>query len=140
MATEYDTRTARTPTEASERVSAHYHAQRHPLCVKERKEQKVDRQVPIATERLAEFCRRHRIHRLALFGSTAKGIDRPESDVDLLVEFEPGETPGLFALAGMELELSEMLGGRKVDLRTPRDLSRHFRDEVMLSAVVQYAA
>ena len=64
----------------------------------------------------------------------------PESDIDLLVEFEPGKAPGLLALAEMEAELSGLLGGQPVDLRTPRDLSRYFRDEVVRTAEVQYAA
>jgi predicted nucleotidyltransferase len=87
---------------------------------------------------LERFCRRHHIRRLSLFGSRARGTPRPESDVDLLVEFEPGREPGLFGLAGMELELSTLLGGQRVDLRTPRDLSRHFRDAVLRTAIVQY--
>ena len=87
---------------------------------------------------LKEFCLRNRIRRLSLFGSVLKGTDHPESDVDLLVEFEPGATPGLLALAGMEAELSLVLG-RPVDLRTPRDLSRYFRDDVLRTAEVQYA-
>jgi uncharacterized protein len=89
---------------------------------------------------LAEVCRRRHIRKLSLFGSIRNGSDRPDSDVDLLVEFEPGEEPGLIGLAGIELELSELLGGRKVDLRTPNDLSRYFRDEVERTALVQYAA
>ena len=64
--------------------------------------------------------------------------DRPESDVDLLVEFEPAHQPGLLALAGMEAELTALMG-RHVDLRTPTDLSRYFRDAVMTSAEVQFA-
>lgn len=87
---------------------------------------------------LARFCARHHIRRLALFGSVLKGVDRPDSDVDLLVEFEPGQEPGLLALADMEAELSAALGGRPVDLRTPQDLSRYFRDEVIRTAEVQY--
>lgn len=87
---------------------------------------------------LARFCARHHIRRLALFGSVLKGVDRPDSDVDLLVEFEPGQEPGLLALADMEAELSALLGGRAVDLRTPQDLSRYFRDEVIRTAEVQY--
>ena len=63
----------------------------------------------------------------------------PESDVDVLVEFEPGEEPGLIALAGMEAELSEMLG-RQTDLRTPEDLSPYFRDRVLAKAESHYAA
>jgi len=67
-----------------------------------------------------------------------KGTDRPDSDVDLLVEFEPESIPGLLTVAQIEMELSGLLNGRKVDLRTARDLSRHFRDEVVRTAVVQY--
>lgn len=88
---------------------------------------------------LARFCEQHRIRRLALFGSQLKGTAKPDSDIDLLVEFEPEGIPGLIALAGMELELSDMLGGKKVDLRTAGDLSRYFRDEVVRMAEVQYA-
>ena len=88
---------------------------------------------------LARFCEAHRIRRLALFGSQHKGTARPDSDIDLLVEFEPDAVPGLFGIAAMEQELSGLLGGRKVDLRTPQDLSRHFRDEVVRAAEVQYA-
>ena len=89
---------------------------------------------------LAHFCRTHGIRRLSLFGSQLKGNARPDSDVDLLVEFEPGRTPGLLGISTMEIELSGLLGGRKVDLRTAADLSRWFRDEVARSAQVQYAA
>ncbi|HEX4888754.1 MAG TPA: nucleotidyltransferase family protein [Alphaproteobacteria bacterium] len=91
-------------------------------------------------EPLADLCRRHHIRRLALFGSTLKGTNRPDSDVDLLVEFEPGKEPGLLRLAGIEMELSSLLQGRRVDLRTAQDLSRYFRDEVVRTAEVQYAA
>jgi uncharacterized protein len=86
------------------------------------------------------LCRRHHIRRLSLFGSMVKGTNRPDSDVDLLVEFFPGKAPGLLGLAGIEIELSRLLGGRHVDLRTPLDLSKHFRDEVLRTAEVQYAA
>lgn len=89
---------------------------------------------------LASLCRRHRIRRLSLFGSMAKGTARPESDVDLLVEFEPGAAPGLIGLAQIEMALSGLLAGRKVDLRTSRDLNRHFRSEVIRTAEVQHAA
>jgi hypothetical protein len=88
---------------------------------------------------LARFCKRHHIRRLAIFGSQLKGTARPDSDIDLLVEFEPDRIPGLLALASMELELSELLGGQRVDLRTAEDLSRYFRDEVVRTAEVQYA-
>jgi uncharacterized protein len=89
---------------------------------------------------LTALCRRHHIRRLSLFGSTLKGTARPDSDIDLLVEFEPGEAPGLIALAGIELELSALLGGCRVDLRTASDLSRHFREEVVRTAEMLYAA
>lgn len=89
--------------------------------------------------RLDEFCRRNHIAKLSLFGSVLREDFRPDSDVDVLVEFEEGHKPGFLGLARMEEELSEMLGGRKVDLRTPQELSRYFREEVLDSAVVQYA-
>ena len=89
---------------------------------------------------LADLCRRHAIRRLSLFGSVLKGTAGPASDVDLLVEFAPGAAPGLLGLAAIEAELSALLGGRRVDLRTPPDLSVHFRDQVMRGAAVQYAA
>lgn len=93
----------------------------------------------ISEEQLAGFCRKQHIRRLSLFGSTLAGTARPDSDVDLLVEFELGWEPGLLGLATMEAELSSMLGGKKVDLRTPQDLSRQFRDRVLWTAEVQYA-
>jgi uncharacterized protein len=88
---------------------------------------------------IADFCRRHHIRRLSLFGSVLRDDFGPDSDVDVLVEFAAGQAPGLIRLAGMELELSEMLGGRKVDMNTPRCLSRHFREQVRETAEVQYA-
>lgn len=96
-------------------------------------------EVEIPHEKLAEFCQRNHIRRLSLFGSILRDDFGPDSDIDILVEFEPGYTPGLLGIAGMEIELSEMIG-RKVDLRTPGDLSRYFRDAVMREARVQYAA
>ena len=90
-------------------------------------------------EKIAEFCRRNHIRRLSLFGSLLHGNFGPGSDIDFLVEFEPDHLPGLIRLAGMEQELSEILG-RKADLRTPQELSRYFRQEVIDSAEVQYAA
>lgn len=96
--------------------------------------------LPIDPQVLAQLCRKHHIVRLSLFGSVLRGRDRTESDVDLLVEFEPAEAPGLIGLAAIESELSSLLGGRRVDLRTAEDLSRHFRDEVITAAEVQYAA
>lgn len=89
-------------------------------------------------ETLEALCRRHGIRRLSLFGSTLSGAAAPGSDVDLLVEFEPGATPGLLGMAQIELDLSPLVGGRKVDLRTEADLSRHFRDEVSRTAQVTY--
>lgn len=93
----------------------------------------------IDNEALADFCRRNHIRRLSLFGSVLREDFRPDSDIDVLVEFEPGHSIGLIKMAGMEIELSRLFG-RKVDLRTPQDLSRYFRDEVVSSAEVQYAA
>lgn len=88
--------------------------------------------------KLAEFCRRHHIVSLALFGSVLRDDFGPESDVDVLVEFEQGHVPGL-AFFDMQEELSDLLG-RKVDLNTPGFLSPYFRDEVLEEAEVQYAA
>ena len=90
-------------------------------------------------EKIAAFCRRHGIARFALFGSILSDEFAADSDVDVLIEFLPGRVPGLIRLAGMEQELTAMLG-RKVDLRTPGDLSRCFRDRVVAEARVQYAA
>lgn len=94
--------------------------------------------IEIPRERIAEFCRKYHIHKLSFFGSVISENFSPDSDVDVLVEFEPGQVVGLLRLAGMELELSEILG-RKVDMRTPEDLSRYFREDVLSSAEVQYA-
>lgn len=88
---------------------------------------------------LDEFAHRHAIRTLAAFGSVLRVDFGPASDVDLLVEFEPEHVPGLLAIAGMELELEQLLG-RQVDLRTYGDLSRYFRDEVRATARELYAA
>ncbi|MBA4261800.1 MAG: nucleotidyltransferase [Comamonadaceae bacterium] len=88
---------------------------------------------------LRDFCRAHHVQRLSLFGSRLKGTHRPDSDMDLLVEFEPGHAPSMFGLVRMEAQLGDMLG-QKVDLRTPGDLSRYFRQDVIDTAQVQYAA
>jgi len=91
-------------------------------------------------EALAALCRRRGIRRLSLFGSRLKGTARPDSDVDLLVAFEPGATPGLLGMAEIELELSGLSGGRRVDLRTKGDLSRFFRDDVAREAIAIYVS
>ncbi|WP_018264323.1 nucleotidyltransferase family protein [Methylosinus sp. LW4] len=83
---------------------------------------------------LAAVCRRHHIRRLSLFGSELSGSARPDSDIDLLVEFEPDREPGLLGMARIETELSELLGGRTIDLRTAGDLSRYFREDVVRKA------
>ena len=94
--------------------------------------------VVLSEDRMREFCRRNHIRKLSLFGSVLREDFEPDSDIDVLVEFEPGKTPGL-AFFGMQDELSEMLG-RKVDLNTPACLSRHFREEVLREAEAQYVA
>lgn len=93
----------------------------------------------IDKDSIADFCRRHHITRLAIFGSALRDDFRPDSDVDVLVDFEAGHVPGFFRLSDMEEELSALFNGRKMDLRTPEDLSRYFRDEVVAEAKVQYA-
>lgn len=93
----------------------------------------------ISRENIAAFCREHGIRRLAIFGSALRDNFRPDSDVDVLVEFEPERIPGLLGMARLERELSPLFNGRKVDLRTPEDLSRYFRQNVIEQAEVQYA-
>lgn len=95
--------------------------------------------IQLPLEKIADFCKRNRIRKLSLFGSALKGKLRKDSDIDFLVEFQPGEAPSLLDLARMERDLSTLLDGRKVDLRTPNELSRYFRDEVLSTASVQYA-
>jgi hypothetical protein len=94
--------------------------------------------IDVDQRRIADFCRRHHIRRLAFFGSVLRDDFRPGSDVDVLVEFEPGQVPGL-AFFAMEDELSGILG-RKVDLNTPGFLGRHLRERVLQEAQVQYDA
>lgn len=94
---------------------------------------------PVPTATLAEFCERHGIARLSLFGSALRDDFGPESDIDVLVEFLPQRIPGMIRLAGIARELTTLVG-RDVDLRTPDDLSRYFRDRVAATAVVKYAA
>jgi predicted nucleotidyltransferase len=96
-------------------------------------------QIQIPETEINGLCRRNGICKLALFGSVLTDRFSDFSDVDVLVEFRPQERVGFFRLADIETELSRVLGGRKVDLRTPMDLSRHFRDEVVRSALVLYA-
>ncbi len=93
----------------------------------------------VPKDQLAEFCRRHHILKLALFGSVLREDFRPDSDIDVLVEFEPGHVPG-FGFIRLQDELSSLFGGRSVDLVTPKFLNRRIRDEVLKSTEVQYAA
>jgi uncharacterized protein len=88
---------------------------------------------------IAAFCRKHDINPLSLFGSRLTGDAGIDSDIDLIVEFDPCKEPGLMAMAAMERELSAILGEQRVDLRTPADLSRYFREAVIRSSQVQYA-
>ena len=91
-------------------------------------------------DKIAAVCKKHRICKLSLFGSVLRDDFGPDSDIDVLVEFERGKSPSFFRLFDMEDELSVMLSGRKVDMRTPEDLSRYFKDRVLATAAVQYAA
>ena len=93
--------------------------------------------IDIPNEEITEFCRRHRIRRLAFFGSVLRDDFQPDSDVDVLVEFEPGTRMGMIRLAGLELELGKILN-RKVDLNTPGFLSEYYRKQVIAEAEVQY--
>ena len=94
--------------------------------------------IEIPKNKIEEFCKRNHIRNLSFFGSVLSKDFRPDSDVDVLVEFEVGARVGLIRMAGMEIELSKIVG-RKADLRTPADLSRYFRDDVLKSVEIQYA-
>jgi hypothetical protein len=96
--------------------------------------------ISVPGDLIQEFCLKNRIQRLSLFGSVLRNDFRPDSDIDVLVEFAPGQTAGLLSLARMQRELSEILGGRAVDLRTPAELSRYFREDVVKSAETYYVA
>jgi len=100
----------------------------------------MNRKLSISRQQIAAFCKKHGIRRLAIFGSALRDDFGPDSDVDILVEFAPDRIPTLFDIAGMEQELSKLFCGHKVDLRTPEDLSRYFRQQVLAEAEVQYAA
>ena len=94
--------------------------------------------VSVPEDKLAQFCRRHNIERLSIFGSVLHGDFGPGSDLDILVEFLPGHTPGFFRFFEIQQQLSKIFDGRKVDLQTPQDLSRYFRDKVLEEAQVKY--
>ncbi len=96
--------------------------------------------ISIPHEQIATFCRSHHVRKLSLFGSVLRSDFRADSDIDVLVEFETAQTPGYLGMVRMQRELSEILGGRNVDLRTPRELSKYFRQDVLNGAAVQYAA
>ncbi|MEN9518217.1 MAG: hypothetical protein RLZZ381_805 [Cyanobacteriota bacterium] len=93
--------------------------------------------ISIPSEKITQFCQRHHIQKLSFFGSVLRADFSSDSDIDLLVEFDPEHIPGLISLSAMEQELSNILQ-RQVDLRTPEDLSHYFRQEVLDSAVIQY--
>jgi predicted nucleotidyltransferase len=94
--------------------------------------------ISLSREKIAAFCQLHGIRRLAIFGSALREDFRPDSDIDVLVDFESDHTPSLLGMARLERELSPLFSGRKVDLRTPEDLSRYFREDVIDEAEVQY--
>ncbi len=93
-------------------------------------------QIPVPSEDIAKLCQQYHIRWLALFGSVLRDDFRPDSDIDILIEFEPGHTPG-FAFIDIQDKLSELFK-RTVDLNTPQDLSRYFRDRVLAEAEVYY--
>ncbi len=93
--------------------------------------------IPISRPKIARFCQHNAIRKLSLFGSVLRDDFSPQSDVDVLVEFEPGQTPGL-AIVRMAQELSDLFDQRPVDLRTPNELSHYFRDRVLTEAVPLY--
>jgi predicted nucleotidyltransferase len=98
----------------------------------------VSPRIALDRKQIAEFCRRHHVRKLSLFGSVLRDDFRPDSDVDVLVEFEPGHRVGL-RIIDMEEELSKMLGGRRVDIVSEKYLNRRLRNRVLASAEVEYA-
>jgi len=96
------------------------------------------RRIAVDDAKLAEFCRKHHIRKLSFFGSAVRDDFGPDSDVDVLVEFAPGHTPGL-SIVDVQDELSRLLGGRRVDLANPKYLNRRLKDRVLAEAEVQYA-
>jgi predicted nucleotidyltransferase len=97
------------------------------------------RAIQVDKEQLGEFCRRNHIAKLSFFGSVLRSDFSADSDIDVLIDFEAGHTPGLLRIVQLERELSSLLQDRKVDIRTSQDLSRYFRKQVLASAEVQYA-
>jgi uncharacterized protein len=95
--------------------------------------------VCIDEKKLAALCKAHNILRLSLFGSALTDGFTEKSDIDVLVEFQPGKTPGLLGMVQIEDELGKLMGGRRIDLKTPKELSRYFRQQVLSDAKVQYA-
>jgi hypothetical protein len=95
--------------------------------------------IEVPRDKIAEFCRKHHIRKLALFGSVLREDFRPDSDVDVLVEFEPEHVPGFLHLYDIEQTLSDLLGGYRVDLITEKFLNRRIRHHVLADAEVQYA-
>ncbi len=95
--------------------------------------------IPLDREQIQDFCRRHRVAKLSLFGSVLRDDFRPDNDVDVLVEFAPDHRIGFLGMAGMDIELSGLIG-RKVDLRSPAELSRYFRQDVLARAEVAFCA
>lgn len=108
------------------------------IIVRQDEGEKMNAQLSIAKDKLASFCQERGIQWLAIFGSALRSDFRPDSDVDVLVRFNPEHTPGLLGMARIEREMSELFGKRKIDLRTPEDLSRYFRRKVLDEAEVQY--
>ena len=95
--------------------------------------------ISIPKDKISEFCQRNQVRRLSLFGSVLRDDFGPYSDVDVLVEFEPGTRVGLIRFSGLEIELGKIIG-RKVDLNTPGFLSKYYRDQIIAEADVQYDA
>ena|SRR6185437_8928878 len=96
--------------------------------------------VNVPREKIAAFCQAHHVRKLSFFGSVLREDFGAESDIDVLVEFDSDHTPGYLGMVRMQRELSSLLEGRRIDLRTPRELSKYFRQDVLNQAVVQYAA
>jgi len=124
--TQHETRLIDAPV-----ISNEYSPEREPVAR--------NRNITVPKARIAEFCEHHHIRYLYLFGSVIRDDFRPDNDIDILLQFKPGHVPGFLGISDMEQELSRIFGGRKIDIRTPKDLSRYSREEVLATAELHYA-
>ena len=98
----------------------------------------MENKIKLSKDKIARFCQENNIIKLSLFGSVLRNDFNENSDIDILVEFDKNHIPGFIRLANIQNNLSKLLGGREIDIRTPNDLSPYIRDKVLNTAEVQY--